>query len=331
MAMGHVILKEFFVDSQVDFFTQYNQQYTDLPFLVALEDAGDVADTAEGADGPAYRPGKYLVAGDLDIAQAASENAMWKPAVLDARTGDVAIPNGSIGFRYGDEGWGKWNLDLEDIDPVLTLHGLEAGGTASETARVVMPRFDAYDGKVAHVTRGVPVRRIGGRLVTTVLDLMLAQYGVARPGMPGTWPADYEDPSTPATPAWQEEIPRVPAEAAIRNPPAFGTHAVASPGPSALNMGPRLCPGFHGGRPHPVPRPAGPGSLALPLTPAHAVLALHNPSRSREGANCGFNPGIRPRSVSLRPLVIRRPPILAGLPSPSSHLSDLPWGYLASG
>ncbi len=245
MAMGHVILKEFFVDSQVDFFTQYNQQYTDLPFLVALEDAGDVADTAEGADGPAYRPGKYLVAGDLDIAQAASENAMWKPAVLDARTGDVAIPNGSIGFRYGDEGWGKWNLDLEDIDPVLTLHGLDAGGTASETARVVLPRFDAYDGKVAHVTRGVPVRRIGGRLVTTVLDLMLAQYGVARPGMPGTWPADYEDPSTPATPAWQEEITNVPAEQVVRLAREWAQNAIDTGGRGMILMGAGTNHWFH--------------------------------------------------------------------------------------
>ena len=123
MAMGHVILKEFFVDQQVDFFTGYNQQYTDLPFLVALEpDAADGAAGADAAvaDGPAYRPGKYLVAGDLDIPESTSENAMWKPAVLDARTGEVAIPNGSLGFRYGEEGWGKWNLDLGEIEPVLS-------------------------------------------------------------------------------------------------------------------------------------------------------------------------------------------------------------------
>ena len=37
MAMGHVILKEFFVDRQVPFFVDYVQRYTDLPFLVTLE------------------------------------------------------------------------------------------------------------------------------------------------------------------------------------------------------------------------------------------------------------------------------------------------------
>ena len=41
--------------------------------------------------------------------------------------------------------------------------------------------------------RGVPVRRVGERLVTTVYDLLLAQYGVARPGLPGEWPAGYDD------------------------------------------------------------------------------------------------------------------------------------------
>ena len=50
MAMGHVILKEFFVDQQVDFFTDYNSKYTDLPFLVSLEpdasDAGSAPDAA---------------------------------------------------------------------------------------------------------------------------------------------------------------------------------------------------------------------------------------------------------------------------------------------
>jgi nitrate reductase alpha subunit len=79
MAMGHVILKEFFVDQQVDFFTSYNQQYTDLPYLVTR--GARASRTAEGGTG--YRPGKYLVAGDFDNAEQSSENAMWKPAVID--------------------------------------------------------------------------------------------------------------------------------------------------------------------------------------------------------------------------------------------------------
>ena len=38
MAMGHVMLKEFFVERRVPFFVDYVQRYTDLPFLVTLEE-----------------------------------------------------------------------------------------------------------------------------------------------------------------------------------------------------------------------------------------------------------------------------------------------------
>ncbi len=38
MAMGHVLLKEFFVDRQVPRFVEYVQTYTDLPYLVKLRE-----------------------------------------------------------------------------------------------------------------------------------------------------------------------------------------------------------------------------------------------------------------------------------------------------
>ena len=41
MSMGHVILKEFFVDRETPYFTDYTKKYTDLPYLVALDEAGD--------------------------------------------------------------------------------------------------------------------------------------------------------------------------------------------------------------------------------------------------------------------------------------------------
>ena len=37
MAMGHVILKENYVDQRVEFFEDFSLTYTDLPFLVTLE------------------------------------------------------------------------------------------------------------------------------------------------------------------------------------------------------------------------------------------------------------------------------------------------------
>ena len=85
---------------------------------------------------------------------------MWKPAVIDAATGEVRIPHGSIGDRFGEEGVGRWNLELGDIDPALSMYRDHQGGTR-EAVEVELPRFDAADGKVVHERRGVPVARVG--------------------------------------------------------------------------------------------------------------------------------------------------------------------------
>ena len=226
MAMGHVLLKEYFVDKSVDFFTEYNQRFTDLPFLITVEDNGSGS----------YTPGKFLVAGDLEgHPQAASENAMWKPMVMDDVTGEVVAPNGSIGFRYGEEGMGKWNLDLEDVRPKLSVYA--AGSPSQQSVTVELPRFDTPDGSMATTTRGVPVATVGGQLVTTVLDLMLAQYGVARDGLPGEWPKDYNDPTGVATPAWAGEITNVPPEQITRLAREWAQNAIDTQGRGMILMG----------------------------------------------------------------------------------------------
>ena len=52
MSMGHVILKEFFVDRETPYFTDYTKKYTDLPYLVALDEVAPEA-TARPPTGPA--------------------------------------------------------------------------------------------------------------------------------------------------------------------------------------------------------------------------------------------------------------------------------------
>lgn len=235
MAMGHVVLREYFVDQQVPFFADYNKQYTDLPHLICLEPT---------ADGTAYRPGKFLVAGDIDHPEGGTENQMWKPAVIDAGTGQVRIPQGAIGHRYGEEGVGRWNLELGDIDPALSMYADHEGGTR-EAVEVELPRFDGADGKVGLERRGVPVARVGDRLVTTVLDLLLAQYGVARPGLPGTWPASYDDPTVPATPAWQEQHTGVPAAQVTRLAREWAQNAIDTEGRGMILLGAGVNHWFH--------------------------------------------------------------------------------------
>lgn len=227
MAMGHVILKEFFVDRQTPYFTAYGKAYTDLPYLVRLEDTGDGV----------YRAGKFLTASDLPEFEN-EENAHFKPVTLDALTNRPVVPNGSLGHRFGPEGEGKWNLDQESVDPALTL--LDA---TADTVLVQFPRFDT-PGR-SDLPRGVPVRRIGGHLVTTVYDLMLTQYGVARPGLPGEWPTSYDDATAPYTPAWQEAITGVPASAAARIAREFAQNAEDTNGRSMIIMGAGTNHWFH--------------------------------------------------------------------------------------
>ncbi len=194
MAVGHVILKEWYVEKSTPSFEAYLRQFSDLPFLVALEP------TARG-----HRAGR-LVTADLLEEYAGEENGSFKFLVLDALSGAPKMPGGSVGHRWGAAD-GKWNLKLEDartgerIDPLLTLLG-----GRHEVANVQFEQYEA--GNV--VLRGVPARRLTTRdgrelLVTTAFDLLMARYGVGR-GLPGEYPEGYDDPALTYTPAWQERL-----------------------------------------------------------------------------------------------------------------------------
>ena len=233
MAMGHVVLTEFFRDRNVPYFTDYVKTYTDLPFLMTLRERGD-----------AYVPDGFLTAADLGGTDAETESASHKTVVLDAVTGMPRVPNGSLGFRFGEAGKGRWNLDLADIDPALTLfdrfHEMDG-----EAVAVDLPRFDVGETEGGtSIRRGVPAIRIGDRLVTTVFDLLMAQYAVARDGLPGEWPTGYDD-NHPYTPAWQEGITGVPAAATARVAREFARNAELSHGRSMIAMGAGTNHWFH--------------------------------------------------------------------------------------
>ncbi len=233
MAMGHVVLKEFFIERQVPRFIDYVKKYSDLPFLISLKER----------DG-AWVPDKFVTAADLGDT---GEGADFKTVMVDSQTGKPHVPNGSLGFRFGESGKGKWNLDLEGVDPALSFYG----ASGSEGVEVLLPRFDvgqseSESGGIRHA--GVPAAKLatahGERLVTTVYDLLLAQYGVGRDGLPGQWPTGYDDPE-PYTPAWQEEITGVPAAMAERIGREFAQNAEDSGGRSMIILGAGTNHWFH--------------------------------------------------------------------------------------
>ncbi len=233
MAMGHVILKEFFVEREVPYFTDYVRRFTDLPFLVELTERNG-----------RRTPGAFLTAAALEATDpglaAHTDDAArrWMPLLHDAETDRPVVPNGTLGDRWSKGGEGRWNLDLRGITPRLTFHRT----TGAETVEVELPRFDEPG---ATVRRAVPARWIGGRLVTTVFDLLLAQYAVGRPGLTGQWPTGYDDASAPSTPAWQEAITSVPAAAVIRAAREFAGTAEKTRGRCMIVMGAGTNHWFH--------------------------------------------------------------------------------------
>ncbi len=229
MAMGHVMLKEFFVDRKVPYFQGYAKQFTDLCHLVRLDPA----------DGESYTAGRFLRASDIGEG---GEHAEWQTVLVDDATGELTVPAGTIGDRWGDDGVGKWNLELGDTDPALTLHG--RGDEAVEVTVSVFGGDGPRDAAV--VSRGVPAKRLAdGTLVTTVFDLLLAQYGVGRDGLPGEWPASFED-DQPFTPAWQELHTGLPAADVIRVAREFARNAERTKGRSMIVMGAGTNHWYHG-------------------------------------------------------------------------------------
>ena len=110
-----------------------------------------------------------------------------------------------------------------------------------------LPSFDTVDGHGETLARGVPVRRVGEHLVCTVFDLMLAQYGVARPGSARRLAHRLRRRRRqPYTPAWQEPITGVSAAQAIRVAREFARNAEESGGRSMIIMGGGICHWFHG-------------------------------------------------------------------------------------
>ncbi|KXG43859.1 nitrate reductase subunit alpha [Tepidibacillus decaturensis] len=220
-AMTHVILKEFYIEKQTPYFIDYAKKYTDLPYLVTLKKKGD-----------SFITDRFLLANDLADTY---ENAEWKTVVFDEKTQQFVVPIGSIGHRH--EGKGNWNLQMQDekgnaYDPSISLLGVE-----DKIVSIELPYFDDLNRDILH--RSIPVKRVekdGKELfVTTVYDLMLANYGIDR-GLPGDYPKDYDD-KKPYTPAWQEEYTSVPREQVIQIAREFAQNAVDTNGRSMIIMG----------------------------------------------------------------------------------------------
>jgi len=243
MSMGHVILREYHLDRQAEYFEDYARRYTDMPMLVKLvEQNGKLV------------PGRLLRADDFDNKLGEKNNPEWKTIALDRKSGNPVAPNGSVGFRWGEKG--KWNLeeiaDGKDTDLRLSLILEE---NHDEIVGVDFPYFGGeateHFTKCDHgdvLTRNVPAKKMkladGEAFVATVFDLFCANYSLDR-GLGGKNVAkDYKD-DVPFTPAWCEKITGVPAEQVITVAREFATNAEKTQGKSMVILGAGLNHWYH--------------------------------------------------------------------------------------
>jgi len=235
MAMAHVALKEFYIQKQDPYFQEYARKYTDLPMQVMLRphDNGYVSD-------------RNLRASDFSGNLNESNNPEWKTIGFDESSGQFVAPNGSIGFRWGEEG--KWNLLERSAGTDTHLELTAQGKAGTEVVSVGFPHF--AHGEPDLLFRNVPARRVkladgSEALVASVFDLLVSQYGVDR-GLGGPNVASsYDDASCAYTPAWAEKVTGVKRADIERTGREFADNASKTKGKSMVIMGAAINHWYH--------------------------------------------------------------------------------------
>ncbi|GAB4298814.1 MAG: nitrate reductase subunit alpha [Oscillatoriaceae cyanobacterium] len=232
MAVNHVILKEFHVARSTPYFIDYLKRYSDAPFLVVLDEKNG-----------AYRAGRMLNAQQLSEYQNA-ENAQWKYLVFDQNTNRPRMPQGTIGFRWQTQK-GQWNLEMKDgqdgaeIQPLLTL-------LAEQNQTLPVQFTDFSSERVCQ--REVPVKYLetsdGRVVVTTIYDLLMAQFGVSR-GLGGDYPQDYDDENAPYTPAWQEKFTGIDRKTVVQFAQEWAATAERTEGKCCIIIGAGINHWYH--------------------------------------------------------------------------------------
>jgi len=245
LAMGHVMLKEFHLDREVSYFSDYVRRYTDMPMLVLLEPR----------EGGFYAAGRQLRASDLIDGLGQDNNPEWKTVAINEATGQLVAPQGSIGFRWGEKG--KWNLEQRDGTTQQEVQlQLSLLGGHDEVVEVGFPYFGgitsehfnsvALDEILLHK---LPVKRLqladgSEALVTSVYDLTLANYGLER-GLGDANCAQNYDEVKAYSPAWAEQITGVSRQNIIRIAREFADNAEKTRGRSMIIVGAGMNHWYH--------------------------------------------------------------------------------------
>jgi nitrate reductase alpha subunit len=243
LALGHVVLREYHVDRQAEYFADYTRKYSDFPLLVKLDER----------DGRLV-PGRLIRAADIKGGLGEKSNADWKSVAYDELSGKLVVPVGSAGHRWGDPG--KWNLEEKDGKGREVKLRTTLADDHDSIDAVAFPYFggDAPHDFVATdhddvLLRNIPVKTLKladgtSTRVATVFDLFCANYGVDR-GFGGANVASSYDDDIPFTPAWAEKVTGVPRQAIIQVAREFATNAEVTKGRSMVILGAGLNHWYH--------------------------------------------------------------------------------------
>src|SRR5690606_5603053 len=183
-----------------------------------------------------------------------ANNPEWKTVGVDEATDKTVVPQGAIGYRWGEQG--KWNLDAKEgttgSEVKLKLSLIDTGDVVSVGfpyfGGIAHAHFNANDqgSDVRH--RNVPARKLvlNGEetYVATVFDLLCANYGLDR-GLGGGNVARSYDDDVPYTPAWQEAITGVKAQDVIDIARQFADNAEKTQGKSMVIIGAAMNHWYH--------------------------------------------------------------------------------------
>ena len=236
LAMGHVALKEFFIDRQEPYFQEYARKYTDLPMQVLLRKHGE-----------GYVTDRNLRATDFAGNLGEANNPEWKTVVFDRKSGAFIAPNGSIGFRWGEDG--KWNLlEKAGADQRETEAELSCIDVRDGVVSVGFPHFTPGEDELLY--RNVPVRKLtlaSGEeaFIASVFDLQIAQYGIDRGLGGGNVAKSYDDAKVAYTPAWAAKVTGVKAADIERTGREFADNAAKTKGKSMVIMGAAINHWYH--------------------------------------------------------------------------------------
>ncbi len=174
---------------------------------------------------------------------------------IDALSGELTVPLGSIGFRWGEQG--KWNLEQRDGgngQAVSLQLSLMAGYD-----RVVEVGFPYFGGIEREPLNAVPLDDIlrhklpvriltladgSEALVTSVYDLTLANYGIDRGLGDENCAGDY-DQIKAYSPAWAEKVSGVSRQNIIRVAREFAENADKTHGRSMIILGAGINHWYH--------------------------------------------------------------------------------------